>query len=211
MKTETFDLDTLERKMNRGALHLVVLFALLFVVVVLWETIPKLTIQHYDPEQKTMTPGTYGDTFGSVNALFAGLAFAGLLWSIWQTNNELKIQKKIVLLQIKDQRDSKKTMESQSISQANLNLQLKALTSSTVKATKMDGLIALLHDTQMQITDINNEPAQHLTRDDYQEHREKITSRIVNLRILEDQLRRCIIDESGTNSIYQTSLKSSGS
>ena len=34
--------------------------------------------------------GQFGDLFGSINALFSGLAFAGLIYTIYLQNNELK-------------------------------------------------------------------------------------------------------------------------
>lgn len=37
--------------------------------------------------------GTFGDMFGAVNALFSGLAFAGIIWTIFLQRNELKLQR----------------------------------------------------------------------------------------------------------------------
>ena len=39
-------------------------------------------------------PGKFGDMFGSVNALFSGLAFAGLIYAIWLQRIELKLQRR---------------------------------------------------------------------------------------------------------------------
>lgn len=38
--------------------------------------------------------GTFGDMFGAVNALFSGLAFAGLIYTILLQREDLKIQRK---------------------------------------------------------------------------------------------------------------------
>ena len=35
----------------------------------------------------------FGDTFGAVNALFTGLAFAGLLFTIFLQQREIKLQR----------------------------------------------------------------------------------------------------------------------
>ncbi len=43
--------------------------------------------------------GQFGDMFGTVNALFAGLAFAGLLWALMLQREELKLQRKELKLQ----------------------------------------------------------------------------------------------------------------
>ena len=37
--------------------------------------------------------GEFGDSFGSINALFAGLAFTGVIWAILLQNAELKLQR----------------------------------------------------------------------------------------------------------------------
>ncbi|BAV33755.1 hypothetical protein SCL_1444 [Sulfuricaulis limicola] len=39
-------------------------------------------------------PGEFGDMFGSVNALFSGLAFAGLIYAIWLQRIELRLQRR---------------------------------------------------------------------------------------------------------------------
>ena len=38
--------------------------------------------------------GTFGDMFGSVNAIFSGLAFAGIIITIYLQGNELSLQRK---------------------------------------------------------------------------------------------------------------------
>ena len=38
--------------------------------------------------------GIFGDTFGALNALFAGLAFAGVIWAILLQRKELELQRK---------------------------------------------------------------------------------------------------------------------
>jgi len=42
------------------------------------------------------TAGTFGDMFGAVNALFSGLAFAGIILAVLMQQEELKIQRKEV-------------------------------------------------------------------------------------------------------------------
>lgn len=44
-------------------------------------------------------PGTFGDTYGALNTLFSGLAFAGIIASIWMQHEELKLQRKELELQ----------------------------------------------------------------------------------------------------------------
>jgi len=43
--------------------------------------------------------GTYGDMFGAVNTLFSGLAFAGIIYTIYQQGTELRLQRNELKLQ----------------------------------------------------------------------------------------------------------------
>lgn len=56
--------------------------------------------------------GTFGDLFGAVNALFSGLAFAGLLFSLFENRKQIAQQKKrYSLLKRNDVRLSKKSID----------------------------------------------------------------------------------------------------
>jgi len=53
--------------------------------------------------------GTYGDMFGAVNSLFSGLAFAGLIFTIYLQKNELGLQRKeleLTRLELQGQRET---------------------------------------------------------------------------------------------------------
>jgi len=60
---------------------------LLVLVVALWRT--TWYILHENPDK-----GQLGDMFGSVNALFSGLAFAGIIYTILLQHKELGLQRK---------------------------------------------------------------------------------------------------------------------
>lgn len=45
------------------------------------------------------TRGQFGDMFGSINALFSGLAFVLLIFTIWQQRQELELQREELKLQ----------------------------------------------------------------------------------------------------------------
>jgi hypothetical protein len=49
----------------------------------------KITLQVLDPSDR----GTFADMFGSVNALFSGLAFAGVIYAILLQREELGLQR----------------------------------------------------------------------------------------------------------------------
>ena len=46
--------------------------------------------------------GTFGDMFGSINTLFSGLAFGGIIYTIYQQRAEFKLQREELILQRKE-------------------------------------------------------------------------------------------------------------
>ena len=67
-----------------------VMAAMFLLVVVLWFS-SWLIITHYI--KGPTNQGTFGDTFGAINALFSGLAFAGLIATLLYQKEELKLQR----------------------------------------------------------------------------------------------------------------------
>ena len=57
--------------------------------------------------------GEFGDTFGSVNALFSGFAFLGLIIAILMQREEIKLQGKQIELQKAEMRGSKEALQRQ--------------------------------------------------------------------------------------------------
>ena len=43
---------------------------------------------------KPNTVGEFGDMFGAVNTLFSGLAFLGVIITVWMQSEELRLQRK---------------------------------------------------------------------------------------------------------------------
>ena len=60
-------------------------------ILILWLSC-WLLVPRYFPNMDQR--GQFGDMFGVVNALFAGLAFAGIIWAIILQKNELELQRK---------------------------------------------------------------------------------------------------------------------
>lgn len=75
--------------------------AVFLVVVALWLLTPIVTskiVAGLDANTMAMR-GQLGDLFGSINALFSGLAFAGVVIAIWLQREELKLQREELRLQ----------------------------------------------------------------------------------------------------------------
>ena len=82
---------------------------MIIVVIVLFIVNLSLIFLPLDNEER----GTFGDQFGAVNALFSGLAFAGLIYTIVLQRNDLKLQRKDLLYQRKELELTRKEMEEQ--------------------------------------------------------------------------------------------------
>jgi hypothetical protein len=68
--------------------------------------------------------GAFGDMFGAINALFSGLAFAGIIFTILLQREELKLQRKeLELARI----EFKRTASAQEASQKELSKQAETL------------------------------------------------------------------------------------
>ena len=59
------------------------------------------------------TRGQFGDLFGSVNALFSGLAFAFLIYAILLQKDELSLQREELKLQREEMKASRKELKAQ--------------------------------------------------------------------------------------------------
>lgn len=59
------------------------------------------------------TRAQVGDSFGAVNALFSGLAFAGLIYTIMMQRKELQLQREELAMQRQEMRDSRGELERQ--------------------------------------------------------------------------------------------------
>lgn len=70
----------------RGWGGLVILFS---IVTGLW-LLTWFLLYGYDDAKR----GTFGDMFGSINALFSGLAFAGVIYAIFLQKDELSLQRR---------------------------------------------------------------------------------------------------------------------
>ncbi|NQT78012.1 MAG: hypothetical protein HQ565_09880 [Bacteroidetes bacterium] len=92
--------------------------------------------------------GTYGDMFGSVNALFSGLAFAGIIITILLQSKELALQRDeltetrdVLIRTAKAQEDSEKAMIRQA---ENLKISAKLSALNTLYHHYNDVFITLL-------------------------------------------------------------------
>ena len=80
------------------------------IIIYVWREVPERMARGLESANNA---GTYGDSFGSVNALFTGLAFAGLVFSILLQQRQIQLQREDFLSQLEEMEDSRKTVERQ--------------------------------------------------------------------------------------------------
>lgn len=68
-------------------------------VLALWLLTAILVLFAQLSGSSTASLGQFGDVFGSINALFSGLAFVGLIWAIRLQQHQLAIQRKELKMQ----------------------------------------------------------------------------------------------------------------
>ena len=81
----------MEEKKN----NLSLLTKLIVLVVIIWSSSTLLILLGLD---NWSDRGTFGDLFGAVNALFSGLAFAGLIYTIVLQKQDLELQRNEIAL-----------------------------------------------------------------------------------------------------------------
>jgi hypothetical protein len=95
--------------------------------------------------------GTFGDLFGAVNALFSGLAFAGLIYTIVLQRNDLEFQKNEIAL---NRSELKKTAKAQQNSEKALIEQVEQMKI----ASRLNALKTLIDYYNIQIAHQHNSP-----------------------------------------------------
>jgi hypothetical protein len=106
-------------------------------VISLWILIGFMVPNWFTPGG-TDVEGQFGDRFGAANALFAGLAFAGLLWTIWQQREEIqqaRVQTGIMQEELEALREEQKELQKLSAIAAEIQARASILDYYGIKAS----------------------------------------------------------------------------
>ena len=118
-----------------------ILFALLAVVILLWLWLPEYMAKDISTLGEK---GVFGDSYGSVNSLFTGLAFSGLIFTIFLQQREIKLQRNDYSRQIEEMQLSRSEVARQTDIQEKqaalsmANLKMKAL-EAKIEYIQMEG------------------------------------------------------------------------
>ena len=107
----------IKKKKKKSQINTVAILSIVFVLVI-W-CINLFTLE------EDVNRGTYGDMFGAVNALFSGLAFAGIIITLYYQNYQIKLQR----------RDLKFTKKETAATRKEFELQNKTITTQRFENT----------------------------------------------------------------------------
>lgn len=124
------------------------LFTLLFLIVFAW-AISGVII--YYAASNWSDRGTIGDMFGAVNALFSGLAFVGLIYTIIMQREEIKMNLQEIEM---NRKELKKSASAQIKSQEALKEQVR----QTHLTAKINAISTVINYYNIQISNPNSSP-----------------------------------------------------
>lgn len=124
------------------------LFTLIFLVVFAW-AISGVII--YYTASNWSDRGTIGDMFGAVNALFSGLAFVGLIYTIIMQREEIKMNLQEIEM---NRKELKKSASAQIKSQEALKEQVR----QTHLTAKINAISTVINYYNIQISNPNSSP-----------------------------------------------------
>ena len=93
--------------------------------------------------------GTMGDMFGAVNALYSGLAFAALIYTIVLQRNEISLNREEI---VNNRKELSKSVKTQKDSLETLRQQVK----QTHLSAKINAMNTMISYYNSQINDVNN-------------------------------------------------------
>ena len=126
MKTTT----AMSKQGKRGKWPLIANIAsICMLIMATWLSLTLITIGMYNGDLNKSSQ--LGDTYGVSNSLFSGLAFGGIIITIWLQSNELRLQRRELRMQRQESRRQREQMEKSAIAQEKaeraLNMQADSL------------------------------------------------------------------------------------
>jgi hypothetical protein len=125
------------------------------VIIVLWLASWLLLIV-----DEPVVRGTTGDMFGAVNALFSGLAFAGIIITILLQRKELSLQRDELIL---TREELKRTADAQERSEIALNRQAENLKVSA-KLSALSTLVTQYSETELRIRNAFGDSSEYIAK-----------------------------------------------
>jgi hypothetical protein len=107
-----------------------------------------ITVYKFLPDWPTR--GQFGDVFGAANALFSGLAFAGLIYAILLQREDLALQRKELEL-------TRQELQRSAAAQEKSESALSAQAASVAQSTKLNTINFLLEHYKSKLSEMRNQ------------------------------------------------------
>lgn len=101
--------------MSKNTMRTRYLVFAVIMIVILWTATPIILYWIYGGDLSKMS--LFGDLFGSINALFSGLALAAIIFTVYQQHQELSLQREELKLQREEMRASRDELAKQAEAQ----------------------------------------------------------------------------------------------
>jgi len=114
------------------------------IVIIIWLVsypVLKTFVDHKDDFSKI---GVVGDSFGAINALFSGLAFVGLIFTIYLQKNELRLQREELKLQRAELKENREQLRRSAEAQEKTENLIKKQLKLANKTAKIDALTTII-------------------------------------------------------------------
>lgn len=95
-----------------------------FIVIILW-LLSFPIIKYFLNGNDWSKIGIIGDSFGAINSLFSGLAFVGLIFTIYLQKNELRLQREELKLQRNELKENREQLRRSAEAQEKSEILLK--------------------------------------------------------------------------------------
>jgi len=138
----------MESKNNNSGNQFLVLIKMSVFVIIIW-LLSALIINSFTSNWSDR--GTIGDMFGAVNALFSGLAFAALIYTIILQHQEIKVNREEIQL-------NRKELKKSAVAQQNSQQALKDQVVQTHLTAKINAMSTVINYYNIQIASVTNSP-----------------------------------------------------
>jgi len=140
-----------EKHFPRKQLTLSYFYLFISIAFVLW--LINLIVMIVFVEAKSR--GELGDMFGTVNALFSGLAFAALIYTLLMQKEELGLQRKVLEQQVAETKITSKELKSQTFE---MSQQVSAMHAQAGAMRSQSMALAAMVDTVKNMLAVDNQP-----------------------------------------------------
>ena len=138
----------MKNKKKNSNNHRYTLWILVILVILVW-VLSGIIIYYISPNWSER--GTIGDMFGAVNALFSGLAFVGLIYTILMQREEIQMNRQEIEMNTKE-------LKKAATAQVQSQIALKEQVVQTHLTAKINAMSTVINYYNTQISNPNNKP-----------------------------------------------------